>query len=54
MPFAGELKIIDFTLSNCVNSGVRRVSVLTQYKAQSLTRRIKRGMVRHSMLFSKA
>ena len=35
VPFAGMLKIIDFTLSNCVNSGIRRVSVLTQYKAQS-------------------
>lgn len=43
VPFAGKLKIIDFTLSNCVNSGIRRVSVLTQYKAQSLTRHIKRA-----------
>ena len=43
MPFAGKLKIIDFTLSNCVNSGVRRVCVLTQYKAQSLIRHITRG-----------
>ncbi len=43
VPIAGTLKIIDFTLSNCINSGIRRVSVLTQYKAQSLTGHIKRG-----------
>jgi glucose-1-phosphate adenylyltransferase len=43
MPFAGKLKIIDFTLSNCINSGIRRVGVLTQYKAQSLIRHITRG-----------
>ena len=43
MPFAGTLKIIDFTLSNCINSGLRRVGVLTQYKAQSLIRHIARG-----------
>jgi glucose-1-phosphate adenylyltransferase len=34
--FAGHFRNIDFTLSNCVNSGVRRVAVLTQYKAQTL------------------
>lgn len=43
MPFAGTLKIIDFTLSNCLNSGVRRVSVLTQYKSQDLIRHLMRG-----------
>lgn len=43
VPFAGTLKIIDFPLSNCVNSGVRRIAVLTQYKAQSLIRHIERG-----------
>jgi glucose-1-phosphate adenylyltransferase len=43
VPFAGKLKIIDFALSNCVNSGVRRIAVLTQYKAQSLIRHIERG-----------
>jgi glucose-1-phosphate adenylyltransferase len=43
VPFAGKLKIIDFALSNCVNSGVRRIGVLTQYKAQSLIRHIERG-----------
>ncbi len=43
VPFAGQLKIIDFSLSNCVNSGIRRIAVLTQYKAQSLIRHIERG-----------
>lgn len=43
VPFAGKLKIIDFTLSNCVNSGIRRIAVLTQYKAQSLIRHVERG-----------
>lgn len=43
VPFAGKLKIIDFALSNCVNAGVRRIGVLTQYKAQSLIRHIERG-----------
>jgi len=43
VPFGGKLKIIDFSLSNCVNSGVRRIAVLTQYKAQSLIRHIERG-----------
>ncbi|HEU4627712.1 MAG TPA: glucose-1-phosphate adenylyltransferase [Steroidobacteraceae bacterium] len=36
VPFAGQYRNIDFTLSNCVNSGVRRIGVLTQYKAHSL------------------
>ncbi len=36
LPFAGQFRNIDFTLSNCVNSGIRRIAVLTQYKAQSL------------------
>lgn len=43
VPFAGKLKIIDFALSNCVNSGIRHIAVLTQYKAQSLIRHIERG-----------
>ncbi len=43
VPFAGKLNIIDFALSNCVNSGIRRIGVLTQYKAQSLIRHIERG-----------
>ena len=38
--FGGMLRIIDFTLSNCINSGIRQVKVLTQYKAQSLIRHI--------------
>jgi len=40
VPFGGTLRIIDFTLSNCINSGLRRIDVLTQYKAQSLIRHI--------------
>lgn len=43
VPFGGKFRIIDFTLSNCVNSGIRRIGVLTQYKAQSLIRHIQRG-----------
>ena len=43
VPFAGKFRIIDFALSNCVNSGVRRVGVLTQYKAQSLIRHVELG-----------
>jgi glucose-1-phosphate adenylyltransferase len=43
VPFAGKFRIIDFTLSNCVNSGIRRIGVATQYKAQSLIRHIQRG-----------
>jgi glucose-1-phosphate adenylyltransferase len=43
VPFAGKFKIIDFPLSNCVNSGIRRIGVLTQYKSQSLIRHIERG-----------
>jgi glucose-1-phosphate adenylyltransferase len=51
IPFGGKLKIIDFPLSNCVNSGVRRVGVLTQYKAQSLIRHLERGwgFLEHSL-----
>jgi glucose-1-phosphate adenylyltransferase len=41
--FGGKFRIIDFVLSNCVNSGIRRVSVLTQYKAHSLIRHLQRG-----------
>lgn len=42
-PFGGKFKIIDFVLSNCVNSGIRQIAVLTQYKAQSLIQHIQRG-----------
>jgi glucose-1-phosphate adenylyltransferase len=43
VPFGGVYRIIDFTLSNCLNSGVRRIMVLTQYKAMSLDRHITLG-----------
>ena len=43
VPFGGKFRIIDFTLSNCVNSGIRRIGIATQYKAQSLIRHIQRG-----------
>ena len=43
VPFGGKFRIIDFPLSNCVNSGIRRIAVLTQYKAHSLIRHIQRG-----------
>ncbi len=43
VPFGGKFRIIDFTLSNCVNSGVRRIGVVTQYMAHSLIRHIQRG-----------
>ncbi|MEP6655776.1 MAG: glucose-1-phosphate adenylyltransferase [Betaproteobacteria bacterium] len=43
VPFGGKFRIIDFTLSNCLNSGVRRIGVATQYKAQSLIRHLQRG-----------
>jgi glucose-1-phosphate adenylyltransferase len=42
-PFGGKYRIIDFSLSNCVNSGVRRILVLTQYKAHSLIQHVQRG-----------
>jgi len=41
--FAGTMRIIDFALGNCVNSGLRRIGVLTQYKAQSLIRHVERS-----------
>ncbi len=41
--FGGKFRIIDFPLSNCVNSGIRRVGILTQYKAHSLIRHIQAG-----------
>src|SRR6202049_2448062 len=43
VPFGGKFRIIDFSLSNCVNSGVRRIGICTQYKAQSLIRLVQRG-----------
>jgi len=43
VPFGGKFRIIDFPLSNCMNSGIRRVGVLTQYKAHSLIQHIQKG-----------
>jgi glucose-1-phosphate adenylyltransferase len=43
VPFGGKFRIIDFPLSNCVNSGIRQIGVATQYKAQSLIQHIQRG-----------
>ena len=43
VPFGGKYRIIDFTLSNCVNSGIRRVGVLTQYKSHSLIQHLQLG-----------
>ena len=43
VPIAGKFRIIDFVLSNCVNSGIRRVGVATQYKSHSLIQHIQRG-----------
>lgn len=43
VPFAGSFRIIDFTLSNCINSGLRHIFVLSQYKSQSLNRHIREG-----------
>jgi glucose-1-phosphate adenylyltransferase len=42
-PFGGKFRIIDFVLSNCVNSGIRQISILTQYKAQSLIQHVQHG-----------
>ncbi|MEI8395948.1 MAG: glucose-1-phosphate adenylyltransferase [Rhodospirillaceae bacterium] len=41
--FGGKFRIIDFALSNCLNSGFRRISVMTQYKSHSLLRHLQRG-----------
>src|SRR5207248_6384816 len=43
VPFGGHYRIIDFTLSNCINSDVRRIFILTQYKALDLIRHIRDG-----------
>lgn len=43
VPFGGKFRIIDFPLSNCINSGIRRVGILTQYKSHSLIRHIQQG-----------
>ena len=41
--FGGKFRIIDFALSNCVNSGITRIGVVTQYKSHSLLRHIQSG-----------
>jgi glucose-1-phosphate adenylyltransferase len=41
--FGGKFRIIDFALSNCLNSGMRRIGVITQYKSHSLLRHLQRG-----------
>ena len=41
--FGGKFRIIDFTLSNCINSGIRRIGLATQYKSHSLLRHLQRG-----------
>lgn len=43
VPFGGKYRIIDFPLSNCINSGIRRIGVITQYKSHSLIQHIQRG-----------
>lgn len=43
VPFGGKFRIIDFPLSNCINSGIGQVGVITQYKSHSLIRHIQRG-----------
>ncbi|WP_455197184.1 glucose-1-phosphate adenylyltransferase [Kaarinaea lacus] len=43
VPFGGKFRIIDFVLSNCVNSGIRQIGLLTQYKSHSLIQHVQRG-----------
>ena len=43
VPFGGKYRIIDFTLANCLHSGIRRVLVLTQYKSHSLQKHLRDG-----------
>jgi len=43
VPFGGKFRIIDFTLSNCINSNLRRILLLTQYKSHSLLQHISQG-----------
>jgi glucose-1-phosphate adenylyltransferase len=43
VPFGGPYRIVDFTLSNCINSGLRKIFLATQYKAQSLNRHVRMG-----------
>jgi len=41
--FGGKFRIVDFTLSNCINSGIRRIGVMTQYRSHSLIRHLQKG-----------
>jgi glucose-1-phosphate adenylyltransferase len=43
VPFGGAYRIIDFTLSNCINSDLRRIFILTQYKSLELNRHVRDG-----------
>ncbi len=43
VPFGGIYRIIDFTLSNCINSGIHKIDILTQYRAHSLIQHVERG-----------
>ena len=43
VPFAGMFRIIDFTLSNCINSGIWRIFLLSQYRSESLERHLRHG-----------
>ncbi len=43
VPFGGKFRIIDFPLSNCINSGIRRIGVVTQYKSHSLIQHVQKG-----------
>lgn len=51
VPFGGKFRIIDFVLSNCINSGIRRICILTQFKAHSLIRHIQYGWSFHRPQF---
>lgn len=43
VPFAGKFRVIDFSLSNCINSGIRQINVMVQYKSDSLQKHIRDG-----------
>ena len=43
VPFGGKFKIIDFALSNCLNSGIRRIGIATQYQSHGLIHHLQRG-----------
>ena len=50
VPFGSRFRIVDFTLANCINSSIRRVAVLTQYKAQGLIRHVQQGWALNAAL----